>query len=258
MNKFLKIALGLVCFIGLVIGAVFFFTAGMVETADEFFAAVKRDDMKAAYSYLSEDFQASTSEAELAAYLAKNRLNQVSEASWGARSVESGRGNLKGSITTDAGGVVPVTLGFVKGDEGWRIYTIQKPASGIQQESGGPQVPGEEELVRLVDGSVQVFVQSVQERSMETFYDHVSRLWQDQFTVDKFDEAYAPFYAMDVDFSLLRTVSPVFTSAPTIDENGVLEISGYYPTQPQQFQFRQNYIYEGLSWKLVGLYASIQ
>lgn len=257
MNKFLKILLGLGCVIGLAIGAVFYFSAGMVQSADGFFAAVQSGDMDSAYSYLSEDFQATTSRDDLAGYLAKNRLDQVSEASWSSRSIDGGRGTLKGSVTTVSGGVVPLTLGFVKGEDGWKIYTIQKPSSGLQQEDQPLQVPAEEELIALVNESVGYFIQSVEEGSMATFYGHVSRLWQQQFPVEKFDEVFASFYGLDADFSVLQTATPVFSAEPAIDDKGVLVVSGYYRAGTLRFQFEQMYIYEGLKWKLVGFSAYV-
>tara|TARA_B110000211_G_C13738493_1_gene403486 strand:+ start:415 stop:561 length:147 start_codon:yes stop_codon:yes gene_type:complete len=45
MNKLVKILLGVVGVFVLAIVAIFFFTADMVTSADEFFAAVKNKDM---------------------------------------------------------------------------------------------------------------------------------------------------------------------------------------------------------------------
>ena len=39
---------------------------------------------------------------------------------------------------------------------------------------------------------------------------------------------------------------------PKVDDVGVLLLSGYYPTKPSQVYFEHKYIYEGVSWKLVG------
>ncbi|MDH3465025.1 MAG: hypothetical protein OES26_03785 [Gammaproteobacteria bacterium] len=43
-----------------------------------------------------------------------------------------------------------------------------------------------------------------------------------------------------------------------INENGVLVIVGTYLTNPKQFNFRQKYIYEGLSWKMIGYSAKVE
>lgn len=258
MKKLLKILLGVVGVFVLAIVAIFFFTADMTKIADEFFLAVKGKDMDKAYSYLSEDFQTNTTKSDLQKYLEANSMSNFKEASWESRSINGGRGDLTGSITTESGGVVPITLSFVKGESGWKIYSIQKPSSGIQEESVSSEVPSEQELVQLVNQSMNVFAESVNERNMVKFHSYVSALWQQQFTTEKFDEAFGSFYDLGLDFTLLRNYSPQFSSKPTIDEDGVLLISGHYPTQPNKVYFTQKYIFEGLGWKMVGFNINIK
>jgi hypothetical protein len=258
MNKFVKILLGIVGVIVIAISAVFFFTADMVGAADEFFMAIKNKDMDKAYSYLSEDFKSGTPKDALQRYLEKNSINSFKEASWESRSINGGRGNLVGSITTESGGVVPISLSFVKGDKGWKIYSIQKPSSGIQEESTPVQMPSEQEMVKLVSDSMKLFAESVNEKSMVKFHSHVSNLWQQQFTPEKFDEAFGAFYDLGADLTVLEKYSPQFSTKPNINEDGVLVIAGQYPTEPSKVHFEQKYIYEGLGWKLIGFSTNIK
>lgn len=258
MKKLIKIFLGIVGVFIIAIVAVFYFTADMVKSADEFFSAVKENDINKAYTYLSEDFQASTSQTDLEIYLENNFIDKFKEASWESRSINGGRGSLIGSISTQTGGVVPITLSFVKGDNGWKIYSIQKPSSGIQEESSTAEIPSEQEQVQLVSKSMKIFAESVNDKSMAKFHSHVSNLWQQQFTIGKFDEAFGVFYDTGVDLTVLDKYSPQFRAKPSIDENGVLVIAGHYPTEPNQVHFEQKYIYEGLSWKLMGFSANIE
>jgi len=65
MKKLLKIVIGIVVVFVAAIVAVFYFTAGMADTADAFFSAIKKQDIATARSYLSEDFKASIDEAAL-------------------------------------------------------------------------------------------------------------------------------------------------------------------------------------------------
>lgn len=258
MNKIGKILLGLVAVVSLALGAIFYFTADLVTVADQFFAASKSKNMEQAYSYLSDDFRAGTSQSELEMFLEKNLLTTFQEANWQTRSINGGRGELIGSVTTDSGGVVPITLSFVKGSSGWKIYSIQKPSSGIQEESASVQMPSENQQIELVRASIHAFAESVNEKSMAKFHSHVSNLWQQQFTVQKFDDTFGAFYDLGADLTILRNVSPLFDSKPTLDENGVLSIVGHYPTEPSQLSFEQGYIFEGLGWKLVAFKTIIE
>ncbi|MGH8120686.1 MAG: hypothetical protein ACRESK_08740 [Gammaproteobacteria bacterium] len=258
MKTFLKIIGGLVVIIILAIGAVFFFTGGMVKAGDEFFLALKENDLVRAYTYLSEDFKAGTNESEFRAFIEKNTISGFKESSWGERSISGGRGELTGSITTANGGVVPIKLSFVKGDNGWKIYSIEKPSAGFQEESTTVAMPTEQEQVKLVADTINIFVQSVNDKSMAKFYNHVSNLWQRESTPEKLNESFGSFYDLDADLTVLNNYSPRFDSTPAIDENGILVISGHYPTEPSRVYFEQKYIYEGLGWKLVGFNINVK
>lgn len=257
MNKVAKILLAIIGVIALALGSIFYFTADMVSAADEFFVAVKDDDMDTAYSYLSDDFRASTTQSELAAFLEKNRLSQFQEANWQTRSISGGRGDLVGSITTNSGGVVPISLSFVKGNGTWKIYAIQKPTSGLQEESVDLQIPSAPAQVELVRESMHQFAVSVNERSMKQFHEHSSNVWQQQHSIQDLDQAFSDFFDLGADLTILDNFSPRFASKPAFDENGFLVIAGYYPTEPDQLHFEQKYIFEGLGWKLIGFSANI-
>lgn len=257
MNKVAKILLAIIGVIALALGSIFYFTADMVSAADEFFVAVKDGNIDRAYSYLSDDFRANTTESELAAFLEKNQLSRFQEANWQTRSIKGGRGDLVGSITTNSGGIVPISLSFVKGSGTWKIYAIQKPTPGLQEESADLQIPSEAAQVELVRESMHQFAVSVNERSMKQFHEHSSNLWQRQHSIEDLDQAFGQFYDLGADLTVLDNYSPRFDSKPSFDDNGILVIAGHYPTEPDQLHFEQKYVFEGLGWKLVGFSASI-
>lgn len=258
MKTFLKILAGIGAVVVVAIAAVMFMTAGMSDTADKFFSAVKEENYDEAYSLLSEDFRGNTSKSQLKEYLIKNSLIKFKEASWSSRSVNGGRGELVGSITTETGGVVPISLGFIKGGDDWRIYSIKKPSSGLQEEAEIVQLPSEKEQIKLVSEAMYIFAVSVKEQSMSKMYSHISNLWRNQFAVEKFDEIFNPFYQFDDTLMVLEQHSPQFSEKAMIDEDGVLILKGLFPTQPNQVHFEHKYIYEGLGWKLIGLNVNIK
>lgn len=258
MNKIAKILLGIVGVVALGLGSIFYFTAGMVGVADDFFVAVRDNDIDTAYTYLSDDFRAGTAKPELAAFLEKNQLTQFEEANWQTRSINGGRGDLIGSITTSSGGVVPISLTFAKGNGKWRIYAIQKPVSGLLNESAGLQIPSEKAQVEMVRETMHQFAVSVNEESMKQFHGHSSVLWQQQFSIEDFDKAFGTFYELGADLTVLDDHTPRFNSTASFDENEFLVIAGHYATEPDQLHFEQKYTFEGLGWKLVGFSANIK
>jgi hypothetical protein len=252
MKKWMKILLGVVAVIALAIAAVFYFTAGMVDTANDFFKAVKQKDFAKARSYLSEDFKASTDEKVLVDFLSNSAILSFKESSWSNRQISGNRGELEGSITTETGGVVPIKITFVKENGSWKIYALQKPAAGLQSQSSSPAIPGKAEQVTLVKQSMHDFVLSLQNKNMEHFHSTLSRLWQQQNTTEQLNQAFKAIVDSGANWPVLENLDPIMGNEPKVDDVGVLLLSGYYPTKPSQVYFEHKYIYEGVSWKLAG------
>lgn len=252
MNKLLKIVVGITLVIGMGVGAVFFFTAGMVDTATAFFEAVKKQDIAAAHEYLSEDFRASTDEAALQEFLTNSAILDFKEASWSSREISGGQGELEGAVTTDTGGIVPIKLTFVKEGGEWKIYSIRKPTAGLQVDSSLPEVPGKADQVALIKRSMRDFTVSVERKNMEHFHGTVSKLWQQQITVEELDEVFSVAYDFDWDLTAIQSLQPVVEPVSGLGEHGDLILRGYFPTRPDQFHFEQKYIYEGIDWRLYG------
>jgi hypothetical protein len=58
VKTFLKVIGVLVLLVVVAIGAIFYFTSGMVTAVDEFFATVAAQDMTNAHKYLAQEFRA--------------------------------------------------------------------------------------------------------------------------------------------------------------------------------------------------------
>jgi hypothetical protein len=258
MKILVKIIVGIVVVIILAIVAVFYFTSGMSDTADEFFAAIKDQDISAAHSFLSEDFKASTDEAALREFLTKGALLKFKEANWSNRQISGGRGELEGEVITETGGIVPLKLMFVKENDAWKIYGIQKPTAGLQTRQTSQNIPAKTDQVALIKRSMSDFGVSVNRQNMKHFHSTVSQLWQKQFTPEKFKEAFGSMFGKGLDFTVLEGFEPVVEPVAELGENGELILEGYFPTQPNQVHFKQKFIYEGLDWKLIGFHVNVK
>jgi hypothetical protein len=258
MKRLLKVVVGIVVVFVLGIATVFYFTAGMAKTADAFFEAIRKQDVASARSYLSEDFKASTDEAALKEFLSKGALLKFKSASWSNRQISGGRGELNGAVTTDTGGVVPLKLMFVKENDAWKIYAIQKPTAGLQTEQTSPSIPTTANQATLVKRSMHDFGLSVNSKSMEHFHATVSQLWQRQFTTEKLNEVFGGTFDTGWDLTVLDKVEPIIEPVLTLGEHGELVLKGYFPTKPKPVKFEQKYLYEGVDWKLLGFSIEIK
>jgi len=257
MKKLLKIVIGIVVVFVVAVTVMFYLTSDMTDTAKKFFTAIKAKDYTTAYQYLSEDFRAATPQAEFTSFLEKSALLRFKDASWSNRSISGGRGELDGSVTTESGGVVPIKLGFIKENDKWLIYSIYKPQAGLAGGESG-KLPSESEQVALVKESIRKFALSVNAKDFTVFHKYTSHLWQREMTVQKFNEVFKPFLENNINLLPLDNLSPVFDGTSSIDDNGVLLIKGHYPTKPSKVLFELKYIYEGVSWKLVGTNINVK
>lgn len=258
MKKWHKILLGVVGFIVVAVGTGFYFTSGVVDVADAFFKAVQQKDMAKAHSYLARDFKAIADEKTLAVHLSRNSLSSYKEASWSSRQVSGDRGELVGTITTTAGGSVPVKMILVKENDAWKIYAIQKPTAGMEAEKSSPTIPSKADQTSLVKQSTYNFVISVSKKDMGHFRSTISNLWQRQFTTEQLNQSYKAVTDSGADWSVLNNLDPVFATDASIDKDGVLIINGYYPTTPSRVYVVQKYVNEGGTWKLIGLHLQVK
>ena len=100
-------------------------------------------------------------------------------------------------------------------------------------------------------GSPFDFFVSIDKKNMEHFRGTVSQLWQKHHTTEQLNQAFKAIIDSGANWAALEDFEPILAAESTVDKDGVLALTGYYPTKPSQVHFEQKYIYEGVSWKLV-------
>ena len=245
-------------FIAIVLTLVFGLTSGLTTTADSFFEAVREEDMQRARGHLSQAFRANTSEQQLQAFLASSNLTDVRSTRWTHRSIENREGELRGSATGGDGGVVPLTITLVKEEDSWKIYAIERPEAGSPTSSNSPpSVPTASEQLALVQATTAAFSKALDEGTMSHFYGQVSRLWQEQTSVDELDQLFSAFLEQGITLAV-DSWQPQLDQEPRIDENQVLILVGHYPSQPQQLHFDYSYVQEDNNWALIGINVNLR
>jgi len=229
-------------------------TSGLTDTAEAFFAAVGDGDMAAAERHLSADFRAGTTLDELRDFLDQTALTDYAGAGWSSRTISGGTGELEGTIRTAGGGAVPVTLAFVKEDDGWKIQNIRKAASGAGSEDDAPALPDDATLSAMAHASMGDFARAVRDEDFTAFHAGVSRLWRSQMTPADIAAAFASFMDQDLDLTIVEDMTPVLSEPPRHDvETGLLSLKGYYATRPSVTHFEFGYLYEHPDWRLASV-----
>jgi len=188
----------------------------------------------------------------LRTFLSNTALLHFKKASWSNREISGGRGELNGEVISDAGAVIPLKLLFVKENDAWKIYGIQKVAAGLQTEGAAPPIPNGADRVALVKRSMHDFALSINNKSMEQFHGSLSQMWQEQITTEKLDEVFGKIYGSGLDFTVLDNLEPVIEPVSALGENGELILKGYFPSTPNPVHFEHKYVYDSSGWKLLG------
>ncbi|MCP4659106.1 MAG: hypothetical protein GY856_27165 [bacterium] len=261
MKRGCVIAVGLiVVLIAVVVVMVFMLTGGAAESAETFLGLLAQGKTADAYASASAALQARQDEAAFAAVIERLGLDDYASATWTSRSVENERATIEGSVTTRAGGTIPLTIELVKEGGTWKVFSLQGPQAGaaVEPATPGPQVPAEAELKALALRSMLDLNQAIQLREFTTFYGHVSYLWQQQTTPDDLRGTFQAFIDREIDFAVIQEVGAVFDQAPALAPDGVLTLAGHYPTHPARVLFELRYVLEGTDWRLLGVSVSIE
>ena len=118
-------------------------------------------------------------------------------------------------------------------------------------------LPSDAELRKLVKNTLLDWNVCVQKRDFSSFLaSNAAQDFREGYTPDKLKQQFAPFIQQNIDISAIKTVTPTLQPVQ-IDDNGVVAISGVYPTQPSRVSFRLRYVLENKAWKVVGVSVTL-
>ena len=250
-------------FVSIVVAIVFQATSGLTKVADSFFDALKKGDTNQALKYFSEQALNNSSRENLNDFRVANSLADLKSLSWSNRSISNtDSGELTGTVNLKNGQNIPLTISFTKEGEDWRIYSIKKESTGIVDGVNGEQLPSEKRLIGLSRKTTNRFMDVIKTNDYPSFYGGISHMWSKETSPEELSTAFQLFRqvyenqpASHQYFKSLVNMDPILTEKPSINQNSVLVVSGKYNLKPE-YTFTYKYVFEGLSWKLVGLKAN--
>ncbi len=112
-------------------------------------------------------------------------------------------------------------------------------------------VPPLHMLEKLIDSTLHDFSLSVKHADFSYLYDHISKIWKAQTSKEKFHQIFKSFIDQKIGVDNLIQKQPVLNEQPTIDKDGFLTLSGYYPSPNNTILFFDlDYTYEYPNWVL--------
>ncbi len=265
-----KIFGGFIVIIVLMVSLTLYGTSGMTDAVDEFFIHVKTKHYSDAYNLLSPDFKSSVTQEQFKTFLIQNSLTEFKKSNWSSRSFDNNMGKLEGTITTKSGDAIPLIIEFIKNNEEWKIYSIRKQTAGLQTLEKKvveqkvkniqltAQMPSQNVLISLTKESTQVFAQAVNAKDMSNFYSYISGFWQKDTSSEALDNAFDAFYRAGIDFTVLKSITPILNEKTKLLTDGRLLVEGHYPTSPSVVYFNYSYINENNNWKLIGYNINVK
>lgn len=257
MKKKLKILF--VAILGMV--ALYYYVAStLVDVADDFFKAIKSDNLVKVESYLSKDFKKNTSRKQLAQYLVGYHLTDYKDLSWGFRRVIhlNMSGQLDGTVTSKDGVESPIHLAFKREDGEWKIFAMEKE---LNKKEIAEQKAKQKALLKyttLARVSMHHLGVAIKENNMSKLYENIAEVWKKETTVEDLNKTYGVFIEKKVNLLSLDKVSPRLT-VTTLNKKGILTLSGYYLIgKKNAIYFTHKYIAEKRVWRLVGLSIEIK
>jgi len=247
-------AMGLLACLGVVLVAgIFALTRPVVDASEQFLGLLGQGKTAEAYALTAEGFRAQQDEASFAGAVKQVGLTEYVSASWHSRQIDNNEGSTEGTVTTKSGTTKPVSLHLVKERGKWAVVSVRY--GGLELAS--PTLPSKAEVERMVAESLLGFNDAVRSKNFVPFYGKLSELWKKQTTPERLQKTFQEFVDKGIDIGPIKNLTPHVSPSPALNDRGVLQVAGRYPTQPSQVRFELEYAQERGHWKLFGISVEV-
>lgn len=251
-------------------------------SAQRFFEQVAAGQGQAAYQGAAFGFQAQRSAAAFEIAAREMGLTDYASGQWEQPEIDGSSAKVRVRVKTRAGKEFPLVVTLTKESGTWRVYSLRSPRSettGISEnrftlvgkaptltDTAAQPVPSETELRQLVRENLLRFNDAIATKSFDAFYDSVSVAWQtgrltqgqNQLTKGQLQRAFQSFIDQKVNIGGIAKLDPIWDTPVSVGTDGLLAVSGYYPTEPYRVHFALKFIYELPTWKLFGLDVNLR
>ncbi|HZJ17788.1 MAG TPA: hypothetical protein VFD27_22225 [Chthoniobacteraceae bacterium] len=241
-------------------------TSDPVSTAKSFFDQLAANETRAAFRSSASVFQAQQSEREFAA----------SAQDWGFVGAEPVRldppefgqrtAKVPIEITPSNSPALRLIVTLCRESGVWRVCGVRTPVNletglsansftrigkgrGLDRRVEGP-MPDEQTIQAMARETLLQFHDAIHQKSFEDFYGNVSRAWQEQLTLGMLTRTFQSFIDQQPDLTAIRDVDVDFDAPPRINSQGLLIVSGSYPTKPLRVAFSLTYYYDLPDWRV--------
>jgi hypothetical protein len=244
------------------------------KAADDFFKLIVKGRYVEAYDNSSVMFQMQINEKSFEAIMRDLGLEEYASATWAGKKLEGNEARLDGEILGTGGQKMHVVLTLVQDSGQWKVFSMLTPASlgssrmvnlfggvGKGNAYGSAFVrptPDEKEIRLLVAETMSKFNRGLHREDFSELYESISDAWKKQTTKGQMELAFKHFIYEKVKIDGIETTEPVFDELPRLNSEGILLVTGHYPTKPEAVVFELKYVFELPKWKLIGITVTMK
>lgn len=139
--KVVLIVIGVLALLGVILGTIVWrATQGAADAANAFLETTATKGPAASRDMASPAFQQNAPPEQWDAFAKQIGLTGYKSASWTKREITNDVAHLEGTMATQAGGTIPLTVELVKTNGKWLVQLINAPQSGFQTSSNAAAV----------------------------------------------------------------------------------------------------------------------
>lgn len=116
-----------------------------------------------------------------------------------------------------------------------------------------PQIPDPVSMIVLIRTTLIALNQANQTGNYSVLREISAPPFQSANTQAQLAVAFTSLRDQQLDIGPIAAVTPELTETPSIDQNNVLRLVGFFPTEPLRVNFQLTYLTVGGTWKPVGL-----
>lgn len=114
-----------------------------------------------------------------------------------------------------------------------------------------------DDYAALVRSSMLDFDMAIRAGDLRLFWATTAPEFRGRFTAEQFQQAFRGFLDQRVNLAPVQELSPVFIREPGVRDDGLLDMAGYFPTEPSQVHFDLQYARHVQGWRLVGVNVGV-
>ena len=86
----------------------------------------------------------------------------------------------------------------------------------------------------------------------------LSKPFREQFPPERLKEVFKEFAAKHIDIAVVAAKTPVPSQEPTVTDNGILKLYGYFDTSPSRVNYQLEFIMSDGEWKAIKINVDLK